>query len=158
MARTIRIVVISDTHRNISDAIDVITAESPDYVLHLGDLESDCDELRYIFDRLDIIGVSGNCDWSGMNSTTERMLDIGGVKIFMCHGHTYSVKSGYDRLIAAARARGADIALFGHTHRSMYDHLGDIAIMNPGTTDTYGLIEIEGGAFRGSIKAVDELK
>ena len=40
----------------------------------------------------------------------------------------------------------------------MYEHLGDIAIMNPGTTDTYGLIEIEGGEFRGSIRTVDELK
>ena len=159
MGNTILIVVISDTHRSISNAVDIINTLNPDYVLHLGDLEGDCDELKYIFDRTEIIGVSGNCDWGGFSvSPTERMLDIGGVKILMCHGHTYSVKSGYDRLIAAARVKGADIALFGHTHRPVYDHMGDMAILNPGTVDTFGLVEIKDGTFRGCIKTIGELK
>lgn len=159
MENTVSVVVISDTHKNISNAIDIINTVKPDYVLHLGDIEEDCDLLKHIFDKTDIIGVSGNCDWGGLSvSPTERMLDIGGVKILMCHGHTYSVKSGYDRLVAAARAKGAHIALFGHTHTPVYDHLGDVAILNPGTTDTFGLINIKGGTFRGCIKTFGELK
>ena len=68
MKNTFRIIVISDTHKNISNATDIITAEKPDYVLHLGDLEDDADQLRYIFDRTEIINVCGNCDWGGLSN------------------------------------------------------------------------------------------
>lgn len=159
MKNTFRIIVISDTHKNISNAIDIITAEKPDYVLHLGDLEDDADQLRYIFDRTEIINVCGNCDWGGFsNAPTERMLDIGGVKILMCHGHTYSVKNDVERYRLSAKEKGAHIALFGHTHIPLYEHNGDVALMNPGTVSTYGWIKIADGGFKAGINAFGELK
>lgn len=143
-----KIVVISDTHKNISNAIDVILSEKPDYVLHLGDCTDDCDELKRIFSEKEIIGVCGNCDWSSFSSSpVERMLDVCGVKILMCHGHTYSVKSGIGSYMATAEVKGADIALFGHTHVPLLDNRGYIALMNPGTISTYGVIEIRNGKF-----------
>lgn len=146
MNKSIKILVISDTHKNISNAIDAIISEKPDYILHLGDLADDADELRYIFSEVDIINVCGNCDWASFtNAPTERMIDIDGVKILMCHGHTYSVKSGIGAYITAAREKGADIALFGHTHKPLLDNMGDIILMNPGSVSTYGIIEIKDG-------------
>lgn len=141
-----KILVISDTHKNISNAIDVISREKPDYVLHLGDHADDADELKHIFPEADVIGVCGNCDWASFYSAPlERMLDIDGVKILMCHGHTYSVKQGIGGYVAAATVKGAHIALFGHTHKPMLENNGNMIIMNPGTVSTYGIIEIKDG-------------
>lgn len=146
MKNNISVLVISDTHKNTSDAISIIESKKPDYVLHLGDHADDADELRFVFPRTEIIGVCGNCDWASSTlAPTERMLDIGGVKVFMCHGHTYSVKSGIEHCVAAAKAKGADVVLFGHTHRPLLDNRGDIVVMNPGSVSTYGWIEISEG-------------
>ncbi|MBQ6999100.1 MAG: YfcE family phosphodiesterase [Clostridia bacterium] len=146
MKSVVNVLVISDTHKNISNAIDVISAKKPDYVLHLGDLADDADDIKHIFPNTEVIGVCGNCDWSSFtNAPTERMLDIGGVKILMCHGHTHNVKSGISVYVAYAREKGVDVALFGHTHNPMLDNMGDIIIMNPGTVNTYGWIEVTNG-------------
>ena len=143
---TKKILIISDTHKNISNAVDIIEVHKPDYVLHLGDHIDDADDLKHIFPRTEVIGVCGNCDWAtSLMSPTERMLDIGGVKVFMCHGHTYSVKSGIEHFVSVARGKGAGIALYGHTHIPLLDNRGDIIVMNPGTVNTYGLIEIKNG-------------
>lgn len=157
MSSSVKILVISDTHRNISNSVDIINSEKPDYVFHLGDMADDADELRYIFPRIDVIGVCGNCDWPAFNNApVERFLDIDDVKILMCHGHTYSVKSGVGGYVSAARERGADIALFGHTHIPLLDNMGDIIIMNPGTVKTYGIIEIKDGKADARMCAYEE--
>ncbi len=145
MKSKIKIVVISDTHKNISNAIDAIEREKPRYILHLGDHSEDGAELAGIYPEREVIAVSGNCDWRSFSAPSERMLDIDGVKILMCHGHMYSVKSGVWEYITAAREKGAHVALFGHTHKPMLDNLGDIIVMNPGSVSTYGVIEIEKG-------------
>ena len=144
--KTRKILVISDTHKNISNAIDAALKEKPDYILHLGDHADDADELKYIFNNADIFNVCGNCDWASFtNAPVECMIDIEGIKILMCHGHTYNVKGGAGAYLAHAREKSADIALFGHTHKPMLDNLGDIILMNPGTVNTYGIIEINDG-------------
>ncbi len=157
MKTKIRIAVFSDTHKNISNAIDVIIAQKPDYVFHLGDHSEDGQELEMLFERVKFVCVHGNCDWAcASHAPAERFFELGGVKIFMCHGHTYSVKSGVESYLAEARKRGADIALFGHTHNPLYDHRGDVALLNPGSVSTYGWIEISEGTFSGGIKRCGE--
>ena len=157
MKNNISILVISDTHKNISNAVGIIDDKKPDYVLHLGDHSEDADELRFCFPGTEIISVSGNCDWACSTlAPTERMLDIGGVKVFMCHGHTYSVKSGIERCVANAKDRGADIVLFGHTHRPLLDNRGDIVVMNPGPVSTYGWIEISDGKINARMCTCEE--
>ena len=41
---------------------------------------------------------------------------VAGVLFFYTHGHHYGVKRGSERLAQCAGDRGADVALFGHTH------------------------------------------
>ena len=54
--------------------------------------------------------------------------------IFLTHGHYYSVSMGTERLKEEARARGAQIALYGHTHRPVVDMgRGDVIAVNPGS-------------------------
>ena len=151
------LLVISDTHRNISNAVSIIDEMKPDYVLHLGDHTDDADELKFCFPRTEVIGVSGNCDWvSPTLVPSERMLDIDGVKVFMCHGHTYSVKSSIERCVAVAKGKGADVVLFGHTHTPLLDNRGDIVVMNPGSVSTYGWIEISDGKIDARMCSVEE--
>lgn len=158
MDKAIKIIVISDTHRNISNAIDIINAENPAYVLHLGDLSEDAELLEEIYPKIIFSSVSGNCDWPrASKSPCEKMFSLSGVNILMCHGHSYGVKSGVEEYLSSARARGAAIALFGHTHRPLCDHRGDVLLLNPGSVDTYGWIEIADGTFKAGIKRFEEI-
>ena len=58
---------------------------------------------------------------------------IGKYKVFMTHGHYYYVSAGTETLKQEARARGAQIVLFGHTHRPVIDYTDDVIAVNPGS-------------------------
>ena len=139
------ILVISDTHGRITNAVNIIEKLKPDYILHLGDVVRDVEDLEAIFPSKDIIAVSGNNDFwaSAKYSATERLLDIGGKKIFMCHGHTYGVKRDNARVVLKARQMGAEIALYGHTHSAYNENHDGIQVINPGSYGTYAIIEMD---------------
>jgi putative phosphoesterase len=48
------------------------------------------------------------------------------------------VKTGYLPLELAAREKGVDLALFGHTHRVFYDLHNGVALFNPGSIGAPG--------------------
>ena len=58
------------------------------------------------------------------------------------------MKSTYDIAVQEGRKAGADILLFGHTHRAYCRQLEDgLWVMNPGASRTsYGTILLEGGS------------
>ena len=60
----------------------------------------------------------------------------------MCHGHKYNVKSSLLPITYKGKEVGADIVLFGHTHRAYLDEIDGMTIMNPGSVSGYGIIEI----------------
>ena len=138
-----KLLVISDTHRNISNAVSLIEEHKPDTVIHLGDIADDCDDLRYTFPMQKMICVLGNNDFFVKSYPLEVVREIGGKKFFMCHGHKYNVKYGLFALMKRAREVGADVVLYGHTHERYCEYDGDILVMNPGSTRTYGIIEID---------------
>ena len=86
-------------------------------------------------------------------SAEDRSTALGGKSILLSHGHLWGVKSGYDRAIAQARAVGADILLFGHTHQALCCQLEDgLWMLNPGSSrSTYGLITLEEGTISCSV-------
>lgn len=145
-----KILIISDTHRNISNAVSLIEEHKPDTIIHLGDVADDCDELRYIYPMKRIICVLGNNDYFVKSYPLEVVCDLEGKRFFMCHGHKYSVKSGTYALLAKAREHKADVVLFGHTHQSKCTYEDNMLVMNPGSVRTYGIIEIDKD---GNIKA-----
>ena len=80
-------------------------------------------------------------------------LTLDGVKFFLTHGHRYSVKYTLDALLNAAYFAGADMVLFGHTHRAVSETMQGLYVVNPGTAGvgalcTYACIETENGAIR----------
>ncbi len=131
-----RILILSDTHRNTSDIEKLMPlAEECDLVVHLGDHSSD---MRGFIDRLGgkLLQVDGNCDFTS-TGRSELFFEEEGVKIFACHGHRYGVKGGVDRLFERAKEAGANVALYGHTHRSDVSIKEGIKLINPGCLTRY---------------------
>ena len=53
--------------------------------------------------------------------------------LFITHGHYYYVSMGEDHLKEEARGRGADIVMYGHTHRPSITREKDLTVVNPGS-------------------------
>ena len=89
--------------------------------------------------------VRGNCDLVS-NHPDRLVIHLGGLKIYLTHGHIHRVKGGLDYLRSAAREAGADIALYGHTHRANVEYTTPWLI-NPGAAenDCCALLEIDNG-------------
>ncbi len=147
-----KLIVFSDSHRELGHMRDVIAREKPDYVFHLGDHDADAEGLSQEFQTLPVAMVRGNCDrWSETPETL--ILTLGGLRFFLCHGHTLGVKSGYLRAVYAAREQNADVLLFGHTHEAYQDCMEPeeqkrLFVLNPGSCGygfppTYGFFLIE---------------
>ena len=117
---------------------------------HLGDLTSDAEALMSRTNAK-VYAVRGNCDYFGGSAQryeSEAVVELGGARILMMHGHTRGVKSSAMNACYAARECGAQILLFGHTHRPLVDWDGTLWVMNPGSIRdrrTYGVITLEGG-------------
>lgn len=142
-----KILVFSDSHRSLSGMYAAIDLHKPDQVIHLGDMMDDAEEVAEHYPRLPFCLVPGNCDGWVTSVPLKKQIALAGKSILLSHGHRWGVKSGYDRAIADARVVGADILLFGHTHRALCEQLENgLWMMNPGPArSSYGLIEIEDG-------------
>lgn len=153
-----KIVVFSDSHGSISDMAEAALSEQPNLILFLGDCWADCGHLMSAVPDIPVEAVPGNCDYQPAEPL-ERLIEAAGKRIFFCHGHTKGVKQGIGGLIAAGHRLGADIALYGHTHRPNLELDGKMWVMNPGAMSrygkqTYGVISIQNGEIRCGIQAV----
>lgn len=142
-----KILVFSDSHRSLSGMYAAIELHRPQQVIHLGDIMDDAEEVAKHYPAIPFCLVPGNCDGWVVTVPVKKQIVLGGKSILLSHGHRWGVKSGYDGAIADARAVGADILLFGHTHVPLCRQLEDgLWMMNPGPARSgYGLIEIADG-------------
>ena len=112
-----KLLVLSDSHHKTDSMRCAADLCKPDVILHLGDHFSDAYELRRLYPDTTLYVVKGNCDFQ-IGADTELLLSFEGVNIYMTHGHLYGVKSGLTSFIERARRAGADLALYGHTHKA----------------------------------------
>lgn len=150
-----RILVVSDTHGNYQLLRQVVKAAgSVDLLLHAGDGSSDLSKLTREFPTLSLAAVAGNCD-PFSNQPRELLLDVGGKKLFLTHGDRYQVKWDLLRLYLEGQERGADLIVFGHTHRPLINNERGILLFNPGSlsrnntgeSPSYGWLELGPGGF-----------
>jgi hypothetical protein len=144
-----RILVVSDSHGDVENMRRAVELVCPDMLFHLGDGWRDAELLAKSFPALPMEKVPGNCDYRS-GEALERMVTIEDKHIMLCHGHTQGVKSGLGMLLHAAQERGADAALFGHTHKPLADIRGGIVMLNPGSigsrlSPTYGMLTMRDG-------------
>ena len=124
-----RIGVVSDTHGDEFAIAEVLKAAGKvDAWIHLGDNLRDAPDFSK--NGAQVYSVSGNCDFFG---DTEQIIQLDGIKIFACHGHTYGVDSGTARLSYRAQELGCTVALYGHTHVPDIDEYPDMLMLNPGS-------------------------
>lgn len=140
--------IFSDAHGRNDGMLRALARQpkAPDGVIFLGD------GLRQMepgmFGGVPLFCVRGNCDWVAplwANCPEEQLLSFAGHRLLLTHGAAYGVKSGLGLLETAAAEKGADIALFGHTHDPYLQvlptgsHVGDrvparpLYLFNPGS-------------------------
>ena len=144
-----RMVVISDSHGHGSVVDRIIRKEKDaNAVVFLGDVTSDIEDFTYEYTDKKFYIVSGNCDFFS-NYPYSAVEKIGGVNVYMTHGHTSGVKGGLGNLIATAKNLDCKIALYGHTHVSNIKYEDGLYIVNPGSCarsrdggNSYAVIDI----------------
>lgn len=150
-----RVAVVSDTHgRKLIKLAEIIKENNIDSIVFLGDLYQD-GEYLHRFTGLPTINILGNNDTFLINKVANEVVkDVKDYKVFATHGHKYGVKGALDKLTYKAEELGADICLYGHTHK--YDHriINNIHYFNPGSPGlnyspeverTFGIMDLRDG-------------
>lgn len=159
-----KILVFSDSHGNPSNISKAIKMHPyAELLIHLGDGINDLYKIKETYPDYEAVTVYGNFEDSFFVKKSENTFNCvtaNGKKIFLCHGHRYSVGFSKQNLIYAALEQGADIALFGHTHVKHNEYLPPerlntdtekgLYLFNPGSISrprdsiyaSFGIIEI----------------
>lgn len=127
-----KVLIVSDTHRhndNLRVALEKVG--HVDMVIHCGDAEGTEEEIRDML-QCPMCIVAGNNDFF-TRLPAEAFFDVEGKKILLTHGHYQHVSVGVERLVQEALTRGADIVIYGHTHRPMMEIRNGIVVLNPGS-------------------------
>ena len=146
-----KILIVSDTHRNQDNLIEVLEKEKNlDLLIHCGDVEGAEHEIEH-YAGCDTVFVSGNNDFFS-RLPREAELQIEGYKVWVTHGHNYYVSMNLETLKSEARHRGVDVVMFGHTHRPFLEITDDLVVLNPGSLSyprqegrkaSYAIMEID---------------
>ena len=127
-----RALVFSDSHGRVSPMLDAVELYNPDVIFHLGDVVRDAKKVKAAFPQIPFYLVQGNCDHDLPGYDAEDMVRLAGKTVFYLHGHTLYVKSGLTYAVAKAKDMGADLLLYGHTHRPREDRYDGLLAVNPG--------------------------
>lgn len=124
-----KVLIVSDSH-GLTKELEVLRERH----LHEVDVMIHCGDSQLMPDEEPITGyltVMGNCDFEGY--PLETMTEVSNRKIFITHGHRYSVKTSLLNLKYKAEELGANIVCFGHSHVLGAEIIGGILFLNPGS-------------------------
>lgn len=135
------ILVLSDSHASLSFMRRAVEKIRPQAVIHLGDFYDDAQALQEDYGHIPFHIVPGNCDRYRCPPGAREVLcyAVGGVRIFMTHGHIHGVKNGTGMLLADARRYEAKAVLYGHTHTAdCHKEPDGMWVLNPGSCGYHG--------------------
>ena len=139
-----RILVLSDSHGDIYAMQKAIDAQpTAEAVIFLGDGYMDFEKCRPLLKDKRIYCVRGNNDFH-CDYPRNSIIEEGGLKIYITHGHYEYVKSGLAGLVSISRRNNCKLALYGHTHIQYSTYKDGIYYFNPGSLKEgcYGVIDI----------------
>lgn len=144
------ILVLSDSHGHTESVHSILEAHAAiDTVIFLGDGVRDMEWLEEAYPHKRFYTVRGNCD-VGSFASVEGLAPFDGVLVLYTHGHLYDVKTGRAALLQAAVCKGADVALYGHTHMPRCEQAQGVLLANPGAVSShpsaYGILTVEKGS------------
>ena len=127
-----RVLIVSDTHRNNDNYFEVIEKmKDIDLVIHCGDAEGSEYAISEAAGCESLIVMGNNDFFSDLPREIETQ--IGDYRVLITHGHTYCVSMGSERIKEEAILRGFDIVIYGHTHKPLVDIDEDVIALNPGS-------------------------
>lgn len=118
------VLIFSDSHGKISPMLQAVARQpkAPSRIFYLGDGLRDLESVNW--EGYLVSAVKGNCDFFGsVDYPEELLLSLEGHTLLLTHGARYNVKYGLEALKTASAEKGADLVLFGHTHRAYYEIL-----------------------------------
>lgn len=128
-----RIGVVADSHGTLYRLDRTLSLMGElDMIIHLGDYYKDIIKVNEKYKK-DIIYIRGNNDYN-QEVPLDKVIDVEGKRIFLTHGHNYSVYYDLFKLQLKAQEENADIALYGHTHRQSREDYNGVMYLNPGST------------------------
>ena len=128
-----KIIVVSDSHGNIRNLTKVLCEYHADLYIHLGDGERELDSICRQYPEKNVYHVLGNCDMASLSDSELLLCPDDKNVIFAVHGHRIGVKFSLVELKKAARRKGANIVLYGHTHCRYCNYEDGMYIINPGS-------------------------
>lgn len=131
-----KVLVVSDSHGNNVYLKKVIEAFGPrgeqlEMLIHLGDISSSLASIQSLVD-CPVEAVSGNTDFAPELQAT-KIITLGKEKVLLTHGHRYNCKYSTEAMRELAKANGAGVVLFGHTHIPMMENYPGVRVVNPGS-------------------------
>ena len=149
-----RVGVFSDSHGDHEALDDLLERMGTlDAACFLGDVARDAEHLQERLAAMPnqppLYAVRGNNDYfSTCALPWEQLIELGGVRIYMTHGHRLASLMG---LAYKAQECGAQVALFGHTHQALCETAQGVLLLNPGSAGNF----CRGGRARASVLEID---
>ncbi len=136
---------------------DAVELEKPDMAFHLGDCIGDAQDLSSAFPMLDLCYVPGNCDYC-TSVPASLLQEAGGVRIFSHARPSVRRQGRADAAALEGKRVGAQLVLFGHTHRPYLAEHDGVWLLNPGSCSamqgSYAVLTIENGGFHAELKEI----
>ena len=156
--------VLSDTHSEDGHALNGPALEAvrdTDRVVHAGDFTSETALDAFHDESEQLVAVHGNADDDAVRDRLPEVgvFEVAGIRVAVTHQR----RGGTTGLALFGRERGADLVVFGHTHRPTVVETGDVTLLNPGShADPRGnaaahaeLVPMDHGGVRGRIRGAD---
>lgn len=148
----------TDDHRLAGAAREAVA--SADMVVHAGDYSTGAvlDAFRAVAPQFR--GVYGNTDGPEVRGRVPpaTAFDYEGVRIAVTHTR----EGGHAGLTMFGREKGADLVVFGHSHRPSVDAGSDVTLLNPGShadprgnRQSFAVLEPTADGLAGELRTVD---
>jgi uncharacterized protein len=147
----VRVGLIADTHGLLRPEV-AAAFEAVEHIVHAGDVGS-LEVLEGLTAIAPVTAVWGNVDGPELRAVLPEVARaaLGGARLVVVHGD--QLGSPTPERVAAAHA-GADLVVFGHSHRPLIDRVGDVLAVNPGSAGrrrfsspvTVALADLEAGS------------
>ncbi|WP_042354871.1 metallophosphoesterase family protein [Bacillus rubiinfantis] len=157
-----KVLIVSDSHGLTKELIDIRERHSQevDLMIHCGDSQLMPGQQAMLGYKT----VAGNCDFADFPQ--ELLEEVSGKRIYITHGHHYSVKSSLMRLQYRAAEVKADIVCFGHSHELGAEMIDGVLFVNPGSIrlprvrpeKTYVILDIQSQLVKLSVFEVNGRK
>lgn len=126
------ITVVSDTHGESGHCLEGRALEAvraADLVVHAGDLMTEAALDAFEAESREFVAVRGNNDPPLDRLPMERVVEHDGVRIALVHGHQHHATA----MTMYGREVGADLVVFGHSHKPKFENRETVPRLNPGS-------------------------